>query len=302
MRNRLAFSASVLLGAVLLTACGTEVSGTQHSAGAGPGSTTAARCGFPADPAAAAADGVAITAVSGSAIGCAASAHDRVEVGFQVTNHGAQPVTYTVEFEVIAPSGEALTNASGTVQGVKPGASAAATAEAGVIMRHGAGAHVKIYRVRSVPADEAPAASGTCPASGVRVHADEGDAAMGLRVVGLHLENCSKRPYRLSGFPQIQLLDLRHRPVTGVSVLHGSGGISSGTDFDKAPRAMTLQPGERASSGLMWRNTVTDGAAVDVPYVRVVAQPGTHAVTVTPELDLGTTGKLGVSPWQKDKR
>jgi hypothetical protein len=123
---------------------------------------------------------------------------------------------------------------------------------------------------------------------------------MGLRVVGLHLENCSDHPYRLSGFPQIRLLDLHHRPVTGVSVLHGSGGISTGTDFDKAPRAMTLAPGERATSGLMWRNTVTDGTPVDVPYVSLAPRPGAPTVTVTPELDLGTTGKLAVSPWQQD--
>jgi hypothetical protein len=124
---------------------------------------------------------------------------------------------------------------------------------------------------------------------------------MGLRVVGLHLENCSTRPYRLSGFPRIQLLDLQRKPVTGVSVLNGSGGISTGTGFDTPARPMTLQPGQSASSGLLWRNTVTNGAPVNVPYVRVTAESGAQPVTVTPELDLGTTGKLGVSPWKKDE-
>jgi hypothetical protein len=31
------------------------------------------------------------------------------------------------------------------------------------------------------------------------------------------------------------------------------------------------------------------------------AKPGAAPVTVVPELDLGTTGKLGVGAWQKDE-
>lgn len=31
------------------------------------------------------------------------------------------------------------------------------------------------------------------------------------------------------------------------------------------------------------------------------AKPGAAPVTVIPELDLGTTGKLGVGPWKKDE-
>ena len=64
---------------------------------------------------------------------------------------------------------------------------------------------------------------------------------------------------------------------------------------------MTLKPGQSASAGLMWRNTVTDGTSVHLPYVRVNAKAGAPTVMLTPELDLGTTGKLGVSPWKKDK-
>lgn len=300
MRIPRALSASaVLVGALLLTACGTQVAGTQRSPGAiiGPSATPVA-CGFPRDPANAAKDGAEITAVRGRSIGCGTGS-DTVQVGFRVTNHEAEPLTYTVEFEVVALSGEGLTFMKQTVPGVAAGRSARATLDIGPVTRNAMGAHVEIYQVRSVPAAEAPAVSGPCPPSGVRVTADQTDAAMGLRVVGLRLENCSTRPYHLDGFPQIQLLDLKRQPVTGVSVLHGSGGITTGTDFDEAPRSVTLQPGQSATSGLMWRNTVTDGAPVNVPYVRVTAEPGTQPVTVTPELDLGTTGKLGVSPWQK---
>ncbi|MFD0395823.1 hypothetical protein ACFQ3Z_42310 [Streptomyces nogalater] len=41
---------------------------------------------------------------------------------------------------------------------------------------------------------------------------------------------------------------------------------------------------------------------MNVPYVRVRAREGADPVTVTPHLDLGTTGKLGVRPWQKAER
>ncbi|MEH6373242.1 DUF4232 domain-containing protein [Streptomyces sp. KLMMK] len=160
---------------------------------------------------------------------------------------------------------------------------------------------VRITKVRSVPAAEAPSRGGACPSSGVHVYADEGDAAMGLRVVGLLLENCGTRPYRLNGYPQLQLLDGDHRPVDGVKILRGGGAIATGTGADGEPRQLVLQPGERAHSGLVWRNTTGGGDAVNIPYARVRPEPGAPAVMVTPELDLGTTGQLGVGPWKKDE-
>nr|MDT0526073.1 DUF4232 domain-containing protein [Streptomyces sp. DSM 41633] len=51
--------------------------------------------------------------------------------------------------------------------------------------------------------------------------------------------------------------------------------------------------------GLVWRNTTESGTPVNVPYVQVRAKAGAEPVTVTPGLDLGTTGKLGVRPWKK---
>ncbi|MEN3535847.1 DUF4232 domain-containing protein [Microbispora sp. ZYX-F-249] len=158
---------------------------------------------------------------------------------------------------------------------------------------------VRIAKVRSVPADEAPAPAGPCPPSGIRISLGNADAALGLRVVGLRLENCSTRDYRLDGYPQLQLLDEDRKPVTSVEVLHGGGSIVTG--FDDPPRPVTLQPGQSASAGLMWRNTVTAGTPVNLPYVRVTAKAGAPPVMVTPELDLGTTGELGVSPWKKDE-
>jgi hypothetical protein len=134
------------------------------------------------------------------------------------------------------------------------------------------------------------------------VYADKGDAAMGLRVVGLHLENCGTHTYDLDGYPQLRLFDEEHEPVEGVRILHGGDSIATGTGADGTPRPLTLKPGEGARAGLVWRNTTgMESAPVNAPYVRVVAKPGATAVTVTPELDLGTTGKLGVGPWQRDE-
>ncbi|MFI5617918.1 DUF4232 domain-containing protein [Streptomyces sp. NPDC051567] len=87
-----------------------------------------------------------------------------------------------------------------------------------------------------------------------------------------------------------------------MTVLRGSGGIATVTGFDVPPRPVTLNPGEAASAGLMWRNTTGGGIPVNLPYVRVKARPDSPPVIVTPELDLDTTGQLGVSAWKKTAR
>lgn len=150
--------------------------------------------------------------------------------------------------------------------------------------------------MRAVPAD---GAGGDCPSSGVRITNDRGDAAMGLRVVGIHLANCGTTDYRLNGYPALRLLDEDREPVSGVEILHGTTAISTGIGGDAAPRLVTLHPGESAYANLAWRNTTTEGDPVNAPYAEVTAKPGAKPVTVTPELDLGTTGRLGVGPWTK---
>jgi hypothetical protein len=126
---------------------------------------------------------------------------------------------------------------------------------------------------------------------------------MGLRAMSLTLQNCGTRTYRVEGYPELGLLDEDGKPVTGVSVTRGSGGIATMTGFDDPPREVALRPGEAATAGLVWRNTVASaGAPTNVPSVTVRAKPGAEPVTVRPDggLDLGTTGKLGVSPWHKE--
>ncbi|MGW1539851.1 DUF4232 domain-containing protein [Streptomyces sp. NPDC002309] len=258
---------------LLLTACV-----AQHP---GSGSVCAA------DPSWTERDGVRITGLSGAAC-------DRVE--FEVDHEGAEAFTYFVSLTFTSETGAAMSTVRETVEAVGRGHPVRRT----VTMT--AGERVSLTKVRSVPADEAPSQAGPCPASGVRLYADQGDAAMGLRVVGLHLENCGTESYALDGYPELQILDEEHEVVEGVRVLEGGDAIATGTGADAPPRPLTLAPGERAWAGLVWRNTTESGEAVNAPYVRTWAQPGAAPVTVVPELDLGTTGKLGIGAWQKDEQ
>ncbi|MEU1406452.1 DUF4232 domain-containing protein [Streptomyces sp. NPDC005728] len=252
----------------------------------------------------AAKDGVRITGLSGGASGQGRDcANAGISADFTVTNHARTAMTYTVTLGFLSASGGAVDAVQKTVAAVSPGQTAKGTAVLGELP---AGAPavtgVSIEKVRSYPGAEAPSTGGPCPASGVRVHADRGDAAMGLRVVGLHLENCGTRAYSLNGRPALQVLDADHEPVTGVSVVHGDE-IATGTGADGTPRPLTLGPGERAFAVLTWRNTTEAGdglSPVNAPYVRVWAKPGARPVIVTPELDLGTTGRLGVGPWKPE--
>lgn len=304
----------VVAGVLLLTACGSQKADSQSdgltqtqedspdlpgksSCGAQTSDTSAApsTSALPGDPSGLEKDGVKITGLSGGADACAE---------FQVTNHETEPFTYTITFKFLSDSGEALTSTEQTVQSVKSGRTVKRTVAMGGLSSDARGkARVRIAEVRRVPADEASSEGGPCPPSGVRVYADDGDAAMGLRVVSLHLENCGTRTNRLNGYPQLQLLDEGHKPVNSVRILHGGSAVATGTGADGVPQPLVLEPGERAYAGLVWRNTVEAGVGnpVNAPYVRVWAKPGADPVMVIPELDLGTTGKLGVGPWKKDE-
>lgn len=303
---------------VLLAGCGT------HSAGSGAaGGSAAPSCAPPPTtdlPSGADHDGVSLVSRE-----CGPSP-DSDRAAFRVTNSGPEALTYEITFTVLNASGQAMETVRQTVASVGPGqsvtravegaagvtgAGAAAGARtgaepgpatgAGTATATGAGTQVRISKVRAVPAAEAPAPPGTCPPSGVRVTADDGDAAMGLRVVGLHLTNCGTAEYRLDGYPALRLLDASRKPVTGIDVLRGTAEIATGIGRDAPAAPLTLQPGESASAPLAWRNTTGSGDAVNAPYASVTAKPGAPAVTVTPEFDLGTTGRLGVGAWEKDR-
>ncbi|MFF1546509.1 DUF4232 domain-containing protein [Streptomyces sp. NPDC058291] len=308
---------AALAATLLLTACGSERAGT-HDGGVGArGPTSRAAVTEPA------VDGVRITSVtipssaSPSASPSAAdgvtrdgvveaeplptgpSADSGVSAAYEVTNSGTEALTYTVLFGFTTSGGEAVSNQKVTVRSVGPGETVRGSVRLGSLPPGAPQVtRAKVAEVTKVPAGEAPAEADTCPPSGIRVTADEGDSAMGLRVVGLLLENCGERDYTVNGYPEVSLLDEDRQPVDGVRILRGGGGIATVTGFDDPPRTVTLKPGERASADLMWRNTTGFGTAVDVPYVRVRARPGAAPVMITPHLDLGTTGKLGVSAWR----
>ncbi|MFF3905907.1 DUF4232 domain-containing protein [Streptomyces sp. NPDC001848] len=246
-------------------------------------------------------DGVRITGLPAWARdhrgGCDVSS---LSAEFEVTNRGTAPMMYTITFGFPSGSGGAIDTTEKTVPSVRPGQTFKGAVPLGHLpgdMKNGA--RVEVAKVRSVPVDEAPSASGPCPASGLRLYADDGDAAMGLRVVGLHLENCGADPYRLDGRPQLQIQDEGHGRVDGVRIVHGDE-IASGAGTEGTPQPVTLKPGERAHAELVWRNTTQAGTPVNAPYVRVWARLGARPVMVIPELDLGTTGMLGVGPWTKD--
>ncbi|RKE17646.1 DUF4232 domain-containing protein [Streptomyces sp. TLI_171] len=304
----LPLAASVLLASVALAGCGSTV------APGGPAaepSTAAGPCGAPvAWPSSGAAphegwskDGVRILAVN------------EVCAEFEVTNPGSEPADAAVLFQWSAGAARSAADPTGTVTAVPAGGTAkgrlalggaAGTPGTQAAQRPGQDRplvipDVRIARVRSVPTAEAPSQGGACPSTGVHVYADRGDAAMGLRAVGVHLVNCGTVPVELDGYPQAQVLDAAHRPVDSVQVLQGGAAIAGATGADAPPQHLTLQPGQGAVSTLVWRNTTDLGSdPVNAPYVRIRATQGAAPVMVTPELDLGTTGRIGVGAWARD--
>ncbi|WP_330461726.1 DUF4232 domain-containing protein [Streptomyces sp. NBC_00820] len=308
MRRPAPFLSALAATALLLTACGTERVGA-GSAGAGtaePSSRTQVD-----DPGK---DGVRITSLtlpsaspsptrSHSVSADSLATDSGIIADYEVTNEGAESLTYSVVFTFMSDDGGAVTNQTVTVRDVGPGKTVRGTVRAGELPPAAPRVtQAKVLEVAKVPASEAPAEPGTCPGPGIRVSVDKGDAAMGLRVVGLHLDNCGTRDYTVEGYPLLELLDDGLKPVDGVEILDGSREITTGAGPDEQPRPVTLRPGESATASLVWRNTTEFGTPVNVPYVRVRAKAGADPVTVTPNLDLGTTGKLGVKPWEKAER
>ncbi|MES5823663.1 DUF4232 domain-containing protein [Streptomyces sp. RG80] len=295
---------AVLAGVLLLAACGSEhASPGGGTADASGGAASTCPAGFGQSAADGPdEDGVKITALrpQGPGGNCGAG----FSATFEVTNTLPVAATYTITFGFRSSAGGGVDNVERVVESVGPGRTAKGTVEPLETTGNVSGlSGVEVVKVRGVPVDEASSASGPCPASGVHVYADQGDAAMGLRVVGLHLVNCGTRSYELDGYPELELLDEDHDSVDSVKILDGTEQISTAVGGDGSPRPVTLRPGEAAQTTLAWRNTteVSADGPVNVPYVRVRPKPGADPVTVVPELDLGTTGRLGVGPWKKDE-
>jgi hypothetical protein len=141
-----------------------------------------------------------------------------------------------------------------------------------------------------------------CPGSGVTLRVGVSEAAMGLRVLGVTMTNCGTRAHTVTGYPAVRVLDADRRELD-VQVGEGSSDIAVVPAFDAPPAPVTLEPGETATSGVMWRNTVTD-STVDATlgtFLMISPAPGEPwqevAADAPVNLDLGNTGKLGVRPW-----
>jgi hypothetical protein len=140
----------------------------------------------------------------------------------------------------------------------------------------------------------APTTAPTCPEPGVVLEGKEPEAAMGLRAMKIVMVNCGTRPYEVSGYPAVRVLDADRKPLD-IAVDNGSSSVE-----DPGAELVTLKPGETATAVLVWRNRVTDvGAAVNGSYLEIAPATGEPRQTVPEHIDLGTTGKLEVTAWRR---
>ncbi|MFD3522157.1 DUF4232 domain-containing protein [Streptomyces sp. NPDC058653] len=139
-----------------------------------------------------------------------------------------------------------------------------------------------------------------CPASGLDVVIGGEDAAMGHRVITLKLWNCGDKPYRVKGYPGVELLDGSRGPVD-VKVTHESDYTYTGRR-DEPPRQLTLAPNDTASAVLHWNNRVTslDGAPAPGAHIVVRPAPGEETISLPLHIDLGSDGTLNVTSWAVD--
>ncbi|CUU56408.1 Protein of unknown function (DUF4232) [Parafrankia irregularis] len=220
-----------------------------------------------------------------------------ISATYELHNEDTEVFTYTIRFMFLAGTIQVGAFTDEVVRSVRPGATVRGTVQPETQDPYTCPVtRVKVAEVTKVPDSELPPPPERCPPSGLRLTSDH-TAAMGLRVVGLHLQNCGTDDYALDGYPLLELLDTDRSPVDGARITHGSGGVSGislpGSGFDEPAHPLVLKPGESAVSELAWR---TDTPIV--PYLRVRAQPDAAPVTLTLRLDLGTTGTLAVSPWK----
>jgi Protein of unknown function (DUF4232) len=124
---------------------------------------------------------------------------------------------------------------------------------------------------------------------------------MGLRVLGITLVNCGPQTYRLNGYPAVRPLD-DDRTALKVRVLHGVKDIiGSAMPWDGPPKPVVLKPGQQAGAAVAWRNTYNDirKPPVTVRFLDIAPLAGRPSQIIEPNggLDLGSTGRMGVSAW-----
>ncbi|KAB7841612.1 DUF4232 domain-containing protein [Streptomyces mobaraensis] len=153
---------------------------------------------------------------------------------------------------------------------------------------------------RSTPAVPGPSAA-ACPREGLRVTAGPVDAAMGLRSMGVRLENCGTAPRTVEGRPRLRVLGEKGEALD-VAVRDDLAATPRPGGPDTPARPVTLRPGAAATAVVLWRNTYDDTRRPPLlgRHLEVTPAPGVRAQTVEPEggLDLGSTGKVAVGPWK----
>jgi hypothetical protein len=139
-----------------------------------------------------------------------------------------------------------------------------------------------------------------CPEQGVVIEAGASDAAMGLRVQSIEIVNCGTVPFTVNGYPGLSVLDAHGDPLN-IEIIHGTSAIAHIDNFDTKPSPLTLQPGQRAVAGLVWRNLVTDSTvpAENGEQLAVAPAIGDPWQIINPHgpVDLGNTGRVGVTAW-----
>lgn len=130
-------------------------------------------------------------------------------------------------------------------------------------------------------------------------------AATGLRAMTIELVNCGSSDFGVQGYPDVVVLDEDEDPLP-ITIRQGAGGTAKELGWDDPPAELLLRPGETAKSGLMWRNTLTDGPPAVGRYLEVAPVAGLprQAVVDGPDqppvlIDLGSTGKLDVRAWYR---
>lgn len=161
------------------------------------------------------------------------------------------------------------------------------------------GRYAPLSPAPSLSAEAAVKAPG-CPPSGLDVVIGGEDAAMGHRVVTVQLWNCGDKPYRVKGYPGIELLDAGREPVD-VTITHDNDSTYTGRRDDR-PRQLTLAPNATAGSVLHWNNRVTalDGAPAAGAHLLVTPATGEEPVSLPLGIDLGSDGTLDVTSWAAD--
>ncbi|MGI5336304.1 DUF4232 domain-containing protein [Streptomyces sp. CA-181903] len=156
----------------------------------------------------------------------------------------------------------------------------------------------------SAPAGPGPSAP-PCPREGLRVTAEPVEGAMGLRSMGIRLDNCGTVPRTVEGHPGLRVLGEKGEPLD-VTVHDDLTAVARSGAPNTPARPVTLRPGAAAVAAVLWRNTYDDTRRPPLlgRRLEVTPAPGVRAQTIEPEggVDLGSTGRLAVDSWQPVRR